>query len=124
MSAYNVFSFQPGPRLVDFEIGLTDTEGHIQHVHPGHVMPLDFFRVNALIRDRFVLRPDPIKQARIARLSIERLNADAWFAWDERYTPAKSSYPFRQFEVFVVEHDTAMQQVIQRRSLYSYTSLR
>ncbi|MEM7278935.1 MAG: hypothetical protein AAF385_12490 [Pseudomonadota bacterium] len=124
ISAYNVFNFKPGQKFVDFEIGLTNKAGRQMLVHPGRTMPLDFFRANAIVRDRFVLRPDPITQARLSRLMIQRLNGDAWYGWDERFAPARSDEPFRRLEVFAVLHETDSMRNVQRTSLYVYTSMR
>jgi hypothetical protein len=126
ISAYNVFNFRPGIRFVDFEVALTDTEGARFLVHPGRTMPLDFFRANAILRDRFVIRTEPGVQFQLASLILRTLNERTWHAWDERYEAASTltEHDFRVFELVVVEHDTASMSVLGRVPIYSYIAAR
>jgi hypothetical protein len=125
ISAYNVFNFRPGPRFFDLEVALSDSNGRRYLAHPGQSMPLDFFRVNAILQDRFVVEQDPTIQFKISKLILKTLNTRSWRGWDERY-PAVSIQTgsrFRQFEVILVEHDTEAHRIVRRTILYTYVSM-
>ncbi len=106
-SPYTMFAFQPPPRSSRFHVVLHESSGRTQLVEPGNVLPIEFFRANALLRLTYSPGGDGRRQAELARVMLTRLRESPWEAFDEVRAAARPSpgAVFTRLDIVVCEWD-------------------
>lgn len=75
--------FQAETSLVYFVVH--DSQGNSAIVDTGRVVPIEWYRAVGLVDNALIQEGDARNKQRIARLLLERLNAQPWDAFDETY---------------------------------------
>ena len=76
--------FQARSSLVYFVVH--DSRGNSAIVDTGRVVPVEWYRAVGLVENVFIQESDPRRKEQVARLLLDRLNAEPWPAFDETYT--------------------------------------
>ncbi|WP_441288416.1 hypothetical protein ACSRUE_41715 [Sorangium sp. KYC3313] len=104
---YSMFSYLQPARMRRPHVVLHDSSGRTQLVEPGHVLPIEFFRANALLRSTYSPQSDPRPKVELARAILTRLRQGPWDAFDEVWAAARPSpgATFTRLEVTFCEWD-------------------
>ena len=100
LCSYDMFSRTWPTELAVLRVHLSDDAGGEQIVWPGNVVPLEFFRANAILAESAAWA-EPRRSTFFDTL-LDRLNAGGWPAFDETWAAAVPP-PGRRFVAMRVE---------------------
>lgn len=100
--SYDMFAQRAASNPQTLQVTLIDDQGDATRVHPGAVLPIEFFRANELIYEVFVRGRDSERQQRLAADILRRLNEEPWAAFDETWA-ASAPRGKRRFVALEVE---------------------
>lgn len=103
LSSYDMFSRTWPSTIRVARVRLVDDRGAEMQVWPGNVIPLEFFRANALIQDAETW--DPERRRRFYEAILEELNRGGWSGFDETWEAA-SPAPGARFVSLSVEMES------------------
>ncbi|ATB34312.1 hypothetical protein [Melittangium boletus] len=66
-----------------------DDQGGSVTVDSGRVIPIEWYRAVGLAENVFVLEEDSRRKEQVARLLLERVNSEPWYAFDETYSSVR-----------------------------------
>lgn len=98
--SYNMFNSIPADHVWQFRVNVIDGNGDSQSVHPGRLMPTEFFKASYVLEKIFVnpaVAPET-KRAVWHRI-VRRLSEQRWQGFDEIY-PA---LPWKAGSTFEIE---------------------
>ena len=81
---YDMFAWRGSPIAQVWVVELVASDGTIREADPGNVVPLEFFRARALVRELVDPRSGIDRDALVDKL-LERLNRRGWIAFDETW---------------------------------------
>ncbi len=131
LCSYDMFALRVAPPHSTVSVVLTDDRGARQRVHPGNVLPLEFFRAMALVNRTYLSHADEATRERLARVALSELRR-SWPAFDEVWAAARPE-PGHNFVgiAFYVERQVLSKtgrgvrlRTEAERLLYSYTERR
>lgn len=103
--SYDMFAQRAVATPQTLQVTLIDDQGDATGVHPGAVLPIEFFRANELIYEIFVRGQDSERKQRLAADILRRLNEEPWPAFDETWASStpRSKRRFVALEVELVQ---------------------
>jgi hypothetical protein len=127
-ASFNMFSFScpdtPRRRLA---ILVTASGECVGPIPAWRLLPLEYFRVDALMKECFQGARSTQRRAAVASHVLQRVNAGTWRAWDEikeSPPPAASPYVGVEFHLVHVDLDSCdlsnSQDILSRELLYRF----
>jgi hypothetical protein len=87
-AAYDMFDYLATRTVPTWIVVLVQDDGVEREVYPGNVVPVEFFRANALFRELFGRTPTAIDREAVVERLLARLNQGGWPAFDETWPAA------------------------------------
>jgi|GEM_PF-4991618 len=90
--------------ITRLKVILHQPDGESQVVEPGHVLPIEFFRVNGFLLKHFVSNPENTETEKqtLAKQLLQRINSRPWKKFDETFVSIEpENKPFCGFSLHV-----------------------
>jgi hypothetical protein len=89
LCSYNMFAYRyRGPTRV-VSVVLAQDDGTLIRTRPGNVLPIEFFRANALVKRVFVHQDNLRMKDLLSSSILDRLRDPHWAAFDEVWAPVR-----------------------------------
>ncbi|MFI9157782.1 hypothetical protein ACIGXI_37720 [Kitasatospora aureofaciens] len=106
--AYNMFTYELPDRWQQFRVVLHDSAGGVTGpVDPWPLLPVEFFRVVAIMNRMFFVNEDAELRTRFCARTLDLLNRTSWADFDEVRASfrAPAGAEFTALDVYLVEVD-------------------